>query len=118
MTANESVSIRLARLEDRLVAVQHDLEETRAEFNVKIDGPPWERSVRGRIHQLENAAAASRNAQLAAEAVTRAINELKEERSQRWTRGQKIAIGFASLTLAMLQIVSTSIIIIASTQGG
>lgn len=50
------VATQLAVLVEQVGALREDL----AHLQATIDGPPWERSVRGRLHTLENDASAAK----------------------------------------------------------
>lgn len=47
---------QLAVLVEQVAALRRDV----AHVQASIDGPPWERSVRGRLHTLENDASAAK----------------------------------------------------------
>jgi hypothetical protein len=65
---------RVRALEVRDVATQADI----ADIFVLIQGPPWERSLRGRVHELETS-------HVAASAAEAALAIAKELRSDRWS---------------------------------
>jgi cytochrome c-type biogenesis protein CcmH/NrfG len=56
MPNRQDVPTQLAVLVEQVATMREDL----AELTRKVDGPPWERSVRGRLHALEGDASAAR----------------------------------------------------------
>jgi hypothetical protein len=63
----------------------------------QVHGPPWERSVRGRLHVLESSEAATRTAEAALEAA-------KAMQGRTWSRRSKVlaaAIGIVTASCAV-----------------
>lgn len=92
---------QLALLAQELHAVRGEVGEVRA----LIEGPPWERSVRGRLHTLEAESAASKVASAAlAEARTeRRRSQVENEQARvrrrgarRWAVGATVTFGAAA----------------------
>lgn len=79
--------------DSRLEILEHKVDELLTLIN---SGPnvPWEQSIRGKLHRVTNTLD---NADKLAEA----LREVRRERSQRWTRGERFAaLLFAAATLA------------------
>lgn len=66
-----NIAERLARLEEQVSGVREDV----AEVLSRIDGPPWERSLRGRMHTIEAESAA-------ATVAAKTLAEVQHERRQ------------------------------------
>jgi hypothetical protein len=77
---------RIARLAERLRAVAQDGERRAGELRVLIEGPPFERSLRGRLHTLEQSQA---SAKLAIEALREAQAERAEAVRERVKAGRR-----------------------------
>jgi hypothetical protein len=73
----QDIAERLARVEEQVRAlrdtVRAEAESIREDYRAmheQLHGPPWERSIRGRLHQLETNDAAAVAARAALEAAT------------------------------------------------
>lgn len=92
---------RVAVLEEVVRTFKRELDEVTA----SIDGPPWERSVRGRLHVMESEASAARAAGAAlaeAQAERRRAREDRERAERnRWGWRWKVLAGVTSVALAL-----------------
>lgn len=78
-------------VEQRLARVEYDLADLRSKVLGGGD-VAWERSVVGRLYDV-------RQTLLAADNLSRAVREVRRERAQKWSRGEKLALfAFAALT--------------------
>lgn len=83
-----------------MVAVNDDL----ANLHADVHGPPWDRSVRGRLHELET----DKTAAKAAEAALIAAKEVRDDRSNRaWTKKEKKA----ALALASAAVITPYVLL-------
>ena len=99
---------RVARLEERVSGLAHDV----SELHEVIHGPPYERSLRGRVHELETDRAAAKAAQAAVEAA-KLVHAQASER--RFTKKEKlIALAF-TFAIAVCTIVTTVVVVSANT---
>ena len=92
---------RVAVLEEMGRAFARELRE----LSAAIDGPPWERSVRGRLHVMEAEAAAARAAGAAlaeAQAERRRAREDREHAERnRWSWRWKALAAATSVAIAV-----------------
>lgn len=107
---------RVATLEAQLAALREaNAEAHRAiqadVLNLRGDvhGPPFERSIRGRLHILEAAGAATRAAEAALE-TARAVQR------QTWPRRRQLAAWAVGITAALGSVVTTVIAVVALAQ--
>jgi len=85
---------RGARLEQRVTNHGREIDALR----LRIDGPPRNESLSGRIHSLENDRAAAN----AAHAALQVAEEIRRDRDdRRWTRGDKILATIVALVIAL-----------------
>lgn len=99
----------LIRLEERM----RTLDESIVELTGLISGPPYDRSVRARLHKLENDAAAA-NAATAAIAATKMMRDQIAEK--RFTRTEKM-IGLAFAFILSASSLVSSVLLITSHTG-
>lgn len=83
---------------ERFARIEADierLEEKMDDLSVIINGPPWDRSLRGRTHELEKSNIGAR----AAEAALAVAAELRDQRTEhRWSKAERItAIAFGAI---------------------
>lgn len=79
-----TVEQRLSRLEYEVAGLRNEL--------LGGGDVAWERSVKGRLYDV-------RQTLLAADNLSRAVREVRRERSQKWSRHEKAALfAFAALT--------------------
>jgi hypothetical protein len=93
MSTND-LAAQLARLDQRVTGHGEEIDALR----LRIDGPPRNDSLSGRIHSLENDRAAAN----AAHAALKVAEEIRKEREdRRWTRGDKILASVVALIIAL-----------------
>jgi len=98
---SRSVEVQLAIFGEQLEHVMRKQDELLA----KMDGPPWERSVRGRLHALEAESTASKVASAALAEARRERRTAQDERrharneriSERWKASGVVVALFAVL---------------------
>lgn len=92
---------RVARLEERTARVEQRVTNHGEELDSlkqRLDGPPREDSLSGRIHRLESDAVAA----TAAKAALEEVRKLRTEQSDRqWSRGDKIAATLIGVAIAV-----------------
>lgn len=99
---NGTSRVAIARLEEQMADLKKDVAANFADLVQRIDGPPWERSLRGRMHTLESEAQSSK-------AVHAALEEMKKERQQGFSRNQKLVgtlVGVMAFGLQLLTVLS------------
>ena len=85
-----------------MVATQADI----ADLFVLIQGPPWERSIRGRLHEMESMHVAAS----AAEAALAVAKEMRDERTEQTWTVKRLRI---ALAIAVAAIVSPWVMFLA-----
>ena len=97
---------RLARLEEQLRGFRSEFERRMAAVMESINGPPWLRSLRGRLHELEGEAASAKAASRALAEAQREHREARAVREEtehwRWSNAWKWVAALTALAALVL----------------